>query len=330
LSVAAAVPVGDLVGADARHLQLALRAGSAGLEAAITFPRVQKAALAVTGHVDAVDPGRAQVLGSSEVRYLAGVSSRRRRTVARKLLARRPPCLIVTSGLQPPPELMTEAEAAGIAVLATPLLSSVCIDVLQRYLDRRLAPRTSVHGDLIDVYGLGVLLLGKSGIGKSECALDLVTRGHRLVSDDMVEIRRENDVLVGTGPELTKYQMEIRGLGLLNIRDLFGISAIRHMKFIELVVQLELWEKGREYDRLGLDQAWHSILGVDLPLVRLPVVPGRNLAILIEVASRNQLLKLRGFHGASSFVERLTREMEGAAVEEDRPTLEPGARGELG
>ena len=305
------IPVRDLLSEPAAHLHLVVRAGVAGLDRRITWPRIQKAALAVTGHIEAVRPGRVQVLGKSEVTYLETRGTRKRAAIIRKICSSAPiTCFLITRSLTPPEELLAEAERHAIPVLLTDLMSSACIDQVQHYLDDRLAPRTTVHGDLVDVYGLGVLLMGESGIGKSECALDLITRGHRLVSDDVVEIRREDRVLVGSGPELTKYHIEIRGLGLLNIRDLFGISAIRNTKFIEMVVMLEPWQKGKQYDRLGLDEARYQLLDVELPLVRMPVAPGRNLAILVEVASRNQLLKLRGYHAAQSFVDRMTKEME--------------------
>lgn len=310
------IAVRELLSESAAQLKLTLRAGAAGLGRRITYPRIQKAALAVTGHVDAVREGRVQVLGSSEMTYLETQKPRKRLAIFRKVCARAPvTCFVITRGLEPPVELLQEAEEYQIPVLTTPLASSICIDQLQRFLDDCLAPRTTVHGVLIDVYGLGVLLLGESGIGKSECALDLVTRGHRFVCDDMVEIRRESDqVLVGSGPELGRHYIEIRGLGVVSVSDLFGISAIRNRKFIEMVCLLEPWQKGKAYDRLGLEDATYAILGMQIPLVRMPVAPGRNLAMLIEVAVRNQLLKLRGFHTARRFVDSV-----GRAIGAERP-----------
>jgi HPr kinase/phosphorylase len=167
-------------------------------------------------------------------------------------------------------------------------------------------PATTLHGDLVDVYGIGVLLLGESGTGKSECALDLVTRGHRLVADDVVEVAKDSErILVGRGPARIRHLMEIRGLGIFSIRDLFGVAAIRYRKRIELVVKLEPWRPEEEYDRLGLDEQVYSILGVDIPMLRIPVSAGRNIAILVEVAARNHLLKLLGLHVARSFAEGL-------------------------
>ena len=174
-------------------------------------------------------------------------------------------------------------------------------------------PESTLHGALVDVYGIGVLLLGESGTGKSECALDLVTRGHRLVADDVVEVSRESDrIIMGRGPARIRHHMEIRGLGIINIRDLFGVAAIRYRKRIELVVLLEPWRPEGEYDRLGLEEQTYPILGVPIPMLRIPVSAGRNIAILVEVAARNHLLKLMGVHAARSFAARLT---EGAGEE---------------
>jgi HPr kinase/phosphorylase len=177
-------------------------------------------------------------------------------------------------------------------------------------LDAHLAARGMVHGVLMDVLGLGVLVVGESGIGKSECALDLVVRGHRLVADDVVELRcRAQSFLIGTCPELTRNHMEIRGLGLINVQDLFGVASTRSSKRVELVVQLERWEHGREYDRLGLDDEFYETLGARIPMIRMPVAPGRNVAILVEVAARNQLLRVRGHHAARKLVSRLQEQL---------------------
>jgi HPr kinase/phosphorylase len=192
--------------------------------------------------------------------------------------------------------------------------STPFIKQLSAHLDERLATRLHMHSVLMDVFGLGVLIMGESGIGKSECALDLIDRGHRLVADDVVEIKRMGDTLTGASPDLTRYHMELRGLGVINIKDLYGVSSIRLTKRVELVVNLERWEAGREYDRLGLRNETFLVLGVALPLIRMPVAPGRNIAILVEVASRNQLLKERGYDAARLFVERIDQRL-GAAPE---------------
>ena len=181
-----------------------------------------------------------------------------------------------------------------------------------------MAPRETRHGVLMDILGLGVLIIGESGIGKSESALDLVGRGHRLVADDTVEIRcRGQSILIGTCPELTRHHVEIRGIGLINVTDLFGVSATRSSKRIELVVRLERWDRGREYDRLGLDTQTTDVLGVKVPLVAMPVAPGRNVAMLVEVAARNQVLRTRGHHAAQLLAGRLERRLERLAERGD-------------
>ena len=195
-------------------------------------------------------------------------------------------------------------------LLSTPIATPIAIAKLTAILEDSLAERTIIHAVLMDILGLGVLIVGESGIGKSECALDLIVRGHRLVADDTVEIRRRAEsVLIGTCPDLTRHHMEVRGLGLINIKDLFGVASTRSSKRVELVVQLERWEPGREYERLGLDDAHYEILGLRVPLIRMPVAPGRNVAILVEVAARNQLLRARGHHAARELAARLERQL---------------------
>jgi HPr kinase/phosphorylase len=208
--------------------------------------------------------------------------------------------------LEGPPELAAEAERAGVPLLRTALSTPVAIARLTTLLEDRLAPREMRHGVLMDILGLGVLLTGESGIGKSECALDLIVRGHRLVADDTVEVRcRGQAVLIGTCPELTRHHVEVRGLGVVNVTDLFGVSATRSSKRVELVVHLERWDQSREYDRLGLDDATYDLIGLKVPLIKMPVATGRNLAILVEVAARNQLLRMRGINAARELVARL-------------------------
>jgi len=197
------------------------------------------------------------------------------------------------------------------------------IKQLTAFLENHLALRTQLHGVLMDVYGLGVLITGESGIGKSECGLDLIDRGHRLVADDVVEIRRVSDALVGSAPELTRYHMEVRGLGIINLKDLYGVSSIRLTTRAELVVQLERWELGAEYERLGLRDECFSALEVELPLIRMPVAPGRNTAILVEVACRNQLLRERGYHAARRLVERVDGTLAGGRA---RRSAQPARR----
>jgi HPr kinase/phosphorylase len=311
--VTAGVTVGALLGARGAGtgLDLDLLAGAAGLDRRITLPYIQKTGLALAGFDEYLRSGRVLVFGESEIRFLERMETPLRTQVLRTLFARDFPCVLMTMGLDGPAELAAEAERAGVPLVRTALPTPAAIARLTSLLEDRLAPRETRHGVLLDILGLGVFLIGESGIGKSECALDLVVRGHRLVADDTVEVRcREQSVLIGSCPELTRHHVEIRGLGLVNVTDLFGVSATRSSKRIELVVQLERWESGREYDRLGIDTETIELMGVRVPSVRMPVAPGRNLAMLVEVAARNQLLRSRGRHAARLLTERLERRLE--------------------
>jgi HPr kinase/phosphorylase len=317
--MSASVPVAALLGARGAgaDLEFDLLAGAPGLERAITLPYIQKTGLALAGFDEYLRPGRVLVFGESEVKYLERLDSAARRTTLARLFERDFPCVIMTLGLEPPEELINEAERAGMPVLRTAASTPTTIGRLTSFLEDRMAAREILHGVLLDILGLGVLIAGESGIGKSECALDLVCRGHRLVADDTVEVKvRGESVLIGTCPELTRHYVEIRGLGLVNVTDLFGVSATRSSKRIELVVQLERWESGREYDRLGLTVDTQEILGVTVPLVRMPVAPGRNIAMLVEVAARNTLLRARGRHAARLLAERLEARLAEAAGRE--------------
>jgi len=317
------VSVGALLGTrgGGAGLELDLLAGASGLDRRITLPYIQKTGLALSGFDEYLRTGRVLIFGESEIRFLEQMEPSARVATLRRLFQRDFPCVMMTMGLEGPAELSAEAERAGVPLLRTALTTPVAIGRLTALLDDRLAPRETRHGVLMDILGLGVLLTGESGIGKSECALDLVVRGHRLVADDTVDVRcREQSILIGTCPELTRHHVEIRGLGVVNVTDLFGVSATRSSKRIELVVHLERWESGRAYDRLGLDTHTTDILGVKVPLVTMPVAPGRNLAMLVEVAARNQLLRTRGRHAARLLADRLERRLEQLA---DRPIDDP-------
>jgi HPr kinase/phosphorylase len=317
---------------EAFGLPLELLAGGEGLERLITSPHVQKTGLALAGFHEYLRPGRVLIFGESEIRYLESLDSAARTTSLGLALTRAFPCVLLTGGFTPPLELVLEADRAGVPLLKTPVATPTAIDKLSSLLEDHLAERTTIHAVLVDVLGLGVLITGESGIGKSECALDLIARGHRLVADDTVEVRRRAEtILIGTCPELTRHHMELRGLGVINVKELFGIASTRSSKRIELVVQLERWNPAREYERLGLDDDFHEILGLRVPLVRMPVAPGRNVAILVEVAARNQLLRARGHHAARILANRLEETLRQSdtagnqpADEEEEDDLEPG------
>lgn len=309
-------PPGVTVGAllrdrpDTLGLSLTLLAGEQGLGRSITNPHVQKIGLALAGFQDYLKPGRVLILGESEIRYLEGLDDAARRAAIRLALAVDFPCLLVTGGFTPPAALVAEAERVRLPLLQTGTPTPTAIAKLTSILEDSLAERVVIHAVLMDILGLGVLITGESGIGKSECALDLIVRGHRLVADDTVEVRRRAETfLIGTCPDLTRFHMELRGLGVINIRDLFGVASIRSTKRVELVVRLERWEHGREYERLGLDDHFFEILGLRVPLITMPVAPGRNIAILVEVAARNQLLKARGHNAARALAERLQAQL---------------------
>jgi len=310
------VPVAALLGARGAgaELEFDLLAGAAGLERGITLPYIQKTGLALAGFDEYLRPGRVLVFGESEVRFLEQMEPAARRTVLVRLLWRDFPCIVLTLGLDAPPDLLVEAERAGVPVLRTMANTPTTIARLTTFLEDRMAAREILHGVLLDILGLGVLITGESGIGKSECALDLVGRGHRLVADDTVEVKvRGESVLIGTCPEMTRHYVEIRGLGLVNVTELFGVSATRSSKRIELIVQLERWETGREYDRLGITLDTQVVMGVSIPMVKMPVAPGRNVAMLVEVAARNSLLRSRGRHAAQLLVERLEQRLARAS-----------------
>jgi HPr kinase/phosphorylase len=292
-------------------LPVELLAGGRGLSRRITNPYIQKTGLALAGFHEYLHSGRVLIYGESEVHFIETLDADARRVALHRSFASDIPCVLITGGLTVPPELVIEAEKAGIPLLATPVGTATAIGKLTALLEDRLAVREVIHGVLLDILGLGVLIVGESGIGKSECALDLVVRGHRLVADDAVEVRRRAaSIVIGSCPELTRHHMEVRGLGLINLRDLFGVASTRSSKRVELVVQLERWDPHREYDRLGLDDAFFELLGLRIPLIRMPVAPGRNLAILVEVAARNQLLRTRGVNAARDLASRLEARLQ--------------------
>lgn len=298
-------------------------AGENGMERVIRIARIQKPGLALAGYLDQLHKERVQVLGQTEISYLSTLDPDISHQRVSDLCTAGVACLIVAKGLEVPEALVKLSEKHNVPLLRSPEISSTLIRRVTTYLEDVLAPETSVHGCLVDVFGVGILFLGKSGIGKSECALGLVERGHRLVGDDIVIIKRKaSDVLFASGADLIKYHMEIRGLGIINIKDLYGVSSIRQNKKIELVVELVEWQQGVEIERLGLDEHKYSILGVDIPYLKIPVRPARDLSLIIEVAARNHLLKRMGYNAAQEFDEKLFDKMTGNAWRNEKPDLE--------
>jgi HPr kinase/phosphorylase len=294
-------------------LHLALIAGADGLERRISSSRIQKPGLALTGFTEHLHPERVQVFGNTEISYLRTLTDARQREVLTKLFDAELACVVVTKNLEVPQALVDACNDAHLALMKTPVLSSTFIQQVQAFLEEALTASSSLHGVLMDVFGVGILLLGKSGIGKSEIALDLVMRGHRLVADDIVDVTRRKGSVYGAGNAIIKHHMEIRGLGIINIKDLFGVAAVRERKKIELVIELVEWDPTREYDRLGVEEAKFGVIGVEIPMSVVPVRPGRNMTTIIEVAGRNHLLKLQGHHSAKEFADKLNRAIaEGA------------------
>ena len=292
-------------------LRLVLVAGADGLDRMILKPRVQKPGLAFAGYYEYIKPGRVQIIGASEIGYLNGLPPRLREKRVRDVAGLDVSCFVTTKGIEPISEFVKECENHSIPLFRTDSMSSTTITRITYFLEETMAPRITIHGGLLDVYGIGLLLLGESGVGKSECALDLVWRGHRLVSDDTVLIKRHpNEVVIGYSNDLISHHMELRGIGIISVKDLFGVSSTRDVKPIDLVVKLERWVEGTEYDRLGLAGETYELLGVKKPLVRLPVASGRNLALLVEIAARNHLMKLQGYNTAEDLVSRVNDEIE--------------------
>lgn len=291
-------------------LDLELLAGGGGLQNLVRVPRIQKPGLALTGYTTNLHPDRVQVLGSTELSFLGQLprdtAIEHLETICQLDLS----CFIITKSQTAPDYLLKLADNHNVPLLRTSHLSSTFISLITRFLEERLLPTSTVHGVLLDVLGVGVLLQGKSGIGKSECALDLILRGYRLVADDVIKVRfKLPSVVFGEGMDLLHYHMEIRGLGIINIKHLFGVAAIRERKKIDLVLELVEWEEGSEYDRLGLEEVRYNLHGVELPLMRIPVRPGRNISTIVEVAARNQLLKEMGYHSAQEFQDLLEKRM---------------------
>jgi HPr kinase/phosphorylase len=311
------ISIAELLSEKEAGLDLEILAGEGGLNRLVQIPRIQKPGLALAGYIKNLHPDRIQVLGSTELTYIAEITSQdpdRARQNIRELCSLEICCFIITKGQEAPDTLLEEVERRNIPLLRTHHISSNFISLITQYLEERLLPQTTIHAVLVDVLGVGVLLTGKSGIGKSECALDLVLRGHRLVADDVVKVRfKFPAVLFGQGSDLLHYHMEIRGLGIINIKHLFGVAAIRERKKIDLVIELAEWQDGTEYDRLGLEERHYELLGVKLPMLTIPVRPGRNITGIVEVAARNQLLKEMGYHSAVEFEARLEQRMAEAA-----------------
>ncbi len=289
-----------------QDLSLTCLVASTHKELPICSPDLNRPGMQFCGFYEHFAWERPQIIGIVEMAYLEQQDPRERTAVLEKYFAYALPCIIICRNLTPPPELLTLAGKADIPVYQTGMETSRFTALAIHYLSRELAPHELRHGVLLDVYGVGVLLSGKSGVGKSEAALELIKRGHMLVADDLVDICKVSENrLIGTCPESIRHLMEIRGIGLIDVQAMFGVSAVTHSKSIDLVMELEVWEEDKFYDRVGLQEETTDILGVPVVYILMPVRPGRNLAIIIEAAARNLSLKRMGYHAAQELNRRV-------------------------
>jgi len=272
----------------------------------ITVPDINRPALQLTGYFDHFDSVRVQIIGYVEYTYLETLETERKKEVYRQLLSYGIPCLIYTTQIEPDEEMLRQANEVGIPIFLTEQKTSPFQAELIRWLNEQLAPSISIHGVLVDVYGVGVLIMGESGIGKSEAALELIKRGHRLVTDDVVDIRRvSDDTLVGSAPSITKHMIELRGIGIVDVKTLFGVQSVRETQTIDMVITLEEWNKHKEYDRLGLEENYTEFLGNKLVCYSIPIRPGRNVAIIVEAAAINHRQKQMGYNAAQELYRRV-------------------------
>lgn len=290
--------------------ELSLLTNEDGLKKKITDEQIHRPGLALAGFTDRFAYQRMQILGETELTYLKSLDSEKRKELIEKMLGFDLPCIIVAKNITPPRELLDLANRKKIAIFQSRLSTAELTNRLSTYLSNVFAPSITLHGTLVDVYGVGLLYTGKSGIGKSECALDLVERGHRLVADDIIKvIKKAPEVIVGTGSEFLGHHMEVRGIGIIDMEKLFGIRAIRLQKRIEVEVRLVWWEDEAEYDRLGVEDKITTILGVEIPMIILPVSPGKNITVISEVIAMNHMLKVYGEHPARAFARKLDEEI---------------------
>ena len=286
-------------------------AGEKGMGNELASSDVHRPGLVLAGFVGLFTYDRAQVLGNSEMLYLSGLSDDKQRMVLETVYQFDIPCMVITDDNEVLPTMADLAEQRGIPLLTTTFSTTKFSHLFSHYLDEVFAPETNLHGSLVDVYGIGLLFIGRSGIGKSEIALDLVERGHRLVADDIVHVSRKlQGILVGTSGETLLDHLEIRGLGILNVRYLFGVRAFRLQKRVEVVVKLVEWDETQNYDRVGLNDDWGSILDVEIPQVTVPIYPGKNITVIAEAIALNYQLKIQGYHTAEEFNRRLIEKIQ--------------------
>ncbi len=277
----------------------------------ISTADVNRPALQIVGYFDYFDPNRIQVMGKVELTYLEQFSADKRKELLKPLFKREIPCLVITRNMQVYPEMLELAKECDVTLLRTEETTSEFISALISYLHVQIAPRRTRHGVLVEVYGEGILILGESGVGKSENAIELLKRGHRLVADDAVEIKRvSSKTLVGSAPDIIRHFVELRGIGIIDVKEIFGIGAVKDTESIDMIIHLEQWVEGKQYDRLGMVDEYTNIMGINVPSLTVPVRPGRNLAIIIEVAAMNNRQKRMGYNAAVELNNRLMKQMQ--------------------
>lgn len=283
----------------------------AGMDSIIPDQNLHRPGLALAGFVDLFSHNRIQVIGNTEIRYLLKLTKAERAEALARLFNMEIPCVIITENNDMPEELLESALQNNTAVFISQLPTTKLMYLLSDFLDDQFAPRLSLHGSFVDVYGVGILFMGKSGIGKSEVALDLVERGHRLVADDVVILTKKGEgILLGSGTEIAQHFMEIRGIGIIDVRSMFGIRAIRFQKRLEIIVKLENWDDEGDYTRTGLNYSSLNVMDVDIPFVKLPIIPGKNITVISEVIALNYLLKHYGYDAAKVMSERLSMKIK--------------------
>ncbi|MDY0405116.1 HPr(Ser) kinase/phosphatase [Virgibacillus sp. 179-BFC.A HS] len=300
------------------NFNLALVAGKDGIHREITTSDISRPGIEMTGYFKYYPAERLQLIGKTEMAYFLELSEEEQKDRAERLCTDVTPGIVISRGMEIPQTMIDAANRSAVPILHSPRKTTRVISRLTNYLELKFAPFTAIHGVLVDVYGVGVLITGQSGVGKSETALELVKRGHRLVADDSVEIRQEDyDTLIGNAPELIEHLLEIRGIGIINVMKLFGVGAVRNYKKISFIANLESWDEKKQYDRLGLDEQSMKIMDVSLPMITIPVRPGRNLAVIVEVAAMNFRMKKMGVNAAEEFSQRLTDMIEHGKEEEE-------------
>jgi len=293
------------------RFKIKLACDNGGLSRLIDDQNLHRPGLALAGFVDLFTSNRVQVFGNTEMRYLNQLNSDERTLALERLFNFKIPCVILTDNNQPSEEMLELSEKHNLPIFISKYSTTKISYLVSDFLDDQFAPRVSIHGSFVDVYGVGMLFVGKSGIGKSEVALDLVERGHRLVADDVVILTKKGEgILIGAGTELAQHFMEVRGIGFIDVRSMFGIRAIRFQKRLEVIIELEVWNETNEYTRTGLDDSIFHVLDIEIPYIKLPIVPGKNITVIAEVIALNYLLKHYGYDAAKILQDRLARKIK--------------------